>query len=640
MSKRLTWAVIVLISAAALAWWLSAPNGVPAPAIENAVFRPGGVSLLLGAEACLERLRIVEQGSGLVADVRLNGVKRQKVFAALAWRPGADYDLFLRTDRGWLSFGAQAPTLAESSMQVELLAPYDSGAAEMLQPGAASKSHGAVIAAGDYTTCALILRSGIQRQALLQGSLTLDAPAEFDQTNLPPDVALRGQAGRWVMSFTRRFSGVGDVHALVFRVRAPLGAASLLGARLTLSHGGKPQHYQRQIRLKAMDAAQMATRIKVLADSLPASAIGLVDSRATAQTLYFRPPMFVTLTRWLGLGEAVKMYWQPYSYQSIVLRNDSRDTVSLLINAKTVSADSDRTPAAFYPPDLFTGTMKDMSVVVSASLLPGERARVAVPIFISSTPMPGQYRRQVTIKPMAGSKPIMVLESPLHIRTMNWRALFFTLAALVTAAIGFAVLAWKFRGILAGLKIRWVVIIALFGSLNFVGVNLPIMVFGAMIQGLLGPFSGLITGLFSDLLYFALTVTLIRLIPRPGVVALSSLVRYLLAAIIAGGFQITDLVYLGTAIAVKESALYLAGVTRKKEEFVWNWPNMCLLAALLALGDAFLNATSIYIHMVVFRLYFADWYIALNVVVNGLIYTTMAVLLGKRFSDRLVWAED
>lgn len=265
---------------------------------------------------------------------------------------------------------------------------------------------------------------------------------------------------------------------------------------------------------------------------------------------------------------------------------------------------------------------------------------MAVPIFITSEPLPGEYRRRVTIKPMAGSNPIMVLESPLYIRTMNWRALFFTVAAIAAMVLGFAVLAFNFKRLMAGMKIRWVVIIALFGSLNFVGVTLPIRVFGAMVQGLLGPFSGLMTGLFSDLLHFALTVALIRLIPRPGVVALSALVRYLLATIITGGFQITDLVYLGSAIAVNESALHLAGVTRKKDDFVWNWPNMCLLATLLALGDAFLNATSLYLHTVVFRMYFADWYIALNVVVNGLVYTSLAVLLGKRFSDRLIWAED
>ena len=640
MSKRLALIVALLIGAAALGWWLTAVEEAPAPGIESAVFRLGGVSLRLSAPARLERLRVFQRGAGLVADVRLNGVTRQKVFVALGWRPGVDYGLFLQTDLGVLKSTIQAPTLAESSLQVELLAPYDSSAARRRQQNVGQKSYNAAIPAGDYTTCALILRSGVQGQALLRGSLALEAPAQFDQKNPPSDVTLYRNSGGWVMSFERNFSGVGDVRALVFRIRAPHGSAPLLRARLALSHDGQTQHYQRQVGFKAMDAAQMAARIKVLSDRLPASSSGLVESRAAAQTLYFRPPMFRTLTRWLGMGEVVKMYWQPYSYQSIVLRNDSQDTVSLLINAKTVGTDSGRTPAAFYPPDLFTGTMKDMSVVVSASLLPGERARVAVPIFISSTPLPGKYRRLVTIKPMAGSNPIMVLESPLYIRTMDWRALFFTLAALATTVLGFAVLALNFKRLMARMKIRWVVIIALFGSLSFVGVNLPIRVFGAMIQGLLGPFSGLITGLFSDLLYFSLTVALIRLIPRPGVATLSTLVRYLLSAIITGGFQITELVYLGTAITVKESALYLAGVTRKKEHFVWSWPNMCLLAALLALGDAFLNATSLYLHIVVYRLYFADWYILLNVVVNGLIYTTLAVLLGKRFSDRLVWAED
>lgn len=634
-----------LALAGGAAWLLSTDRPAP-PALDQVIFSPGQVRLVLDQAHPLERLTILDSGHGPVADLRLAGVVRRHLHAALDWRPGRDYEFVLLTSQGHsLRRRARAPATGDQDLEVSLLVPYDSRAAAGGQHQAgAAETYRAAVPSGGSTTCALILRSHLDRPGMVRAEVVPRGPVRLVDSDLPSGARLIGDGRDRRLSFTRRLTGTGEVHALVFRIQTRLetepGDEPGLEARLSLEMDGRTRQYQRTVRLNVLTPAEMASRLEVLANRLPAASSGLVEDRAQAETLYFRPPLFKAVTRWFGVQEAAMPYWVPYTYQSLTLRNNSRDNLSLLINAKTLAQDRDQTPPAFYPPDLFTGTLRDMSVVVSASLLPGETARVAVPVFVNSPPLPGQYRRLVTITPMAGTQPIKTLESPLYVRAMNWNAFLFTLAAVVSALIGFAVLAWNFRRLLAGLKIRWVVIIALFGSLSFVGVNLPLRVFGSLIHGLLGPFSVLVIGLFNDLLYFSLLVALVRLIPHPGVVALSTLVRYLLSIMITGGFQITDLVFLGSSIAVKETALYLAGVTRRREAFVWSWPHLVGLAALLALGDAFLNAASLYVHIVVFRLYFADWYIMLNVVMNGVIYTSLAVLLGKRFSDRLVWAEE
>ncbi len=135
-------------------------------------------------------------------------------------------------------------------------------------------------------------------------------------------------------------------------------------------------------------------------------------------------------------------------------------------------------------------------------------------------------------------------------------------------------------------------------------------------------------------------IALLRLVPRPGVVTLAFLVRYLLSGMMLGGFHVLDFLYMGTALVLKEGALYAAGVTRKQEDFEWTFFRTLLTALLLGTADALINASSVYLHVIFYRLYFAKWYIFLTILFNGFVYTGMGVFFGRRFSNTLKMVQE
>jgi hypothetical protein len=279
-------------------------------------------------------------------------------------------------------------------------------------------------------------------------------------------------------------------------------------------------------------------------------------------------------------------------------------------------------------------------VAITATLAPQSVTKIIMPVFIHSTPHPGVYDRHIHLYPMGNSLPILHEVRPLYVTRTDTTAISVTLASLVLSIGGLVFFVLKFRGLIAGMPVRHLVVISFFGAVTFAGINVPLRIFNSLIAALFGPFSVLITGFFNDLIYFSMIVALLRLIPRPGVVTLVFLVRYLLSGMMLGGFHVLDLLFMGTSLVLKEAALYASGITREKDGFEWSFFNTLLTALLLGIADAAINATSVYLHVVFYRLYFADWYIFLSILFNGFVYTGIGVFFGRRFSNTLKMVQE
>lgn len=613
----------------------------PRPEIEKVVFGPQRACLVLSQRVKVSRFVISEKQGKTILDQRFARVRRDRLEALFDWSPDREYRFRVTGPWGSAVLIQKSPGQRKSDLSVNFLAPF-AGSAGWEAKGGVDPEYqdkGAMIKGG-VTTCTLILTSHNQQPGLAKAKVFLPGGFEVISRDLPPFVRRTESQGRQVLDFNQRLYSEQDNFALVFRVRAPRTGTFPLEALVEFRSGEKVKKYRRSVLITVMEPEQFSRSIKVKQTFLPTTSTGLPDKRAEKNTIYFKPPLVRKIADMLGVEPQVRNYWSPYTYQALVLENKTQSTVSLLITSRITDGAGRATPRAFKPPDIFKGSLKNDSVAVSHTLLPGETDRVVIPVFITSRPRPGLYKRRLSIRPMGSQAKMAGLDLDLVITTTNQNALIFTLLAFLVSLGSFLWLVFSFRGMIRAFKVRWVVIVALFGALSFVGVNLPLRVFGALIQGLLGPFSVLVLGFFNDLLYFALLVALLRLIPQKGVATLLILVRYALSVMLTGGFHLTDFLYVGTAILVKEGALHLSGVTRKGADFEWTWAGTGFLALFLALGDTYLNATSLYVHMLLFRLYFADWYIWLNLIFNGMIYTTIGTFLGKRFSDRLIWAED
>jgi hypothetical protein len=106
-----------------------------------------------------------------------------------------------------------------------------------------------------------------------------------------------------------------------------------------------------------------------------------------------------------------------------------------------------------------------------------------------------------------------------------------------------------------------------------------------------------------------------------------------MGGIMFGSFGVTDVLYVGSAIAFREIALYLFRVASFKPRE--QAPKLLPMMLALGLADAASTYTSLALQGVLYRLFFADWYIVLQVVVTGFAYTALGVYMGRSLGRNL-----
>ena len=96
----------------------------------------------------------------------------------------------------------------------------------------------------------------------------------------------------------------------------------------------------------------------------------------------------------------------------------------------------------------------------------------------------------------------------------------------------------------------------------------------------------------------------------------------------------TPLGFLSCCVSVValETVLYISGFYRQK---ILNNSFMLVLAILLGCTDGFTTFVNMEQMMFFYRLYYADWYLALYMFVNGLLYSSIGSWLGYKTGAKL-----
>ena len=173
---------------------------------------------------------------------------------------------------------------------------------------------------------------------------------------------------------------------------------------------------------------------------------------------------------------------------------------------------------------------------------------------------------------------------------------------------------------------------ALFAALAFGSMVVPVTLAGDFLHVILGPFSGLVTGLLSGVVQYMLLMSLLVLFRRPGVTALFFLIRWLLSAVLFGRVTPVGILLAAFSIVVIEGALYITGFYRKK---TLTLPYGLFISLVLGLCDAGITFVNMQQLMLFYRLYYADWFIGLYMVINGLLYSSLGSFLGWKTGSRL-----
>ncbi len=407
----------------------------------------------------------------------------------------------------------------------------------------------------------------------------------------------------------------------------------------------------REVRLKvAVRADGVSIRQKPVFERvvLPLDRDGLRDEKQNANTLVLRDrslDYYKNVLRGKGAANLEIEAIHPVTHMGLDFSNPAGQQKLVMVEAELIDKNSRRKVAGLYTPGSNSehdgaGAMAAGQERLTAFVaLTGEpRQRLLLPVYADETQLTeGNYLLRVTVED--GETQSWSQELPLVVIKKNLRGML-TLGFGVSLLLIFLLLiSKKLPGILAGMKTRRLITIALFGTCAFAVVNVPSTLLNDFLHIFLGPFSFLVTGMFSGIMLYMLTGALVTLIPLHGVVSLMAAIRLLLGMVAFG--HLSPLVFLSYGVNAFLLELALAGFGFTSAGIQENGPvrfslrRMGVLALACALADTVATFVTMQGMAVLYRLFFADWYIFMVMAVNGFLYTMIGAACGALLGARL-----
>lgn len=250
---------------------------------------------------------------------------------------------------------------------------------------------------------------------------------------------------------------------------------------------------------------------------------------------------------------------------------------------------------------------------------------------------PGVYNGMLKICFFGSDTEIAVREFDLHVEKESQLQIIIGFIAIFLSLLSVLLMVFKQKKWIKGLKTSEIILIALFTAVKFSIVDIPWFVFGDVIRavlGPLGPFMSIVTGIFWDILNAMFLVALIILVPKTGVVIISSVVRIILQGIAFGTFNpITILLMLSFAF-LADSLLHFTGFTTGKRDFKECFSTFSILGIIFAVQDVYSTYTFYYIWMYLYRLFYPDWYINVNAILS-VAYSALGAVMGVYLGNKL-----
>lgn len=380
---------------------------------------------------------------------------------------------------------------------------------------------------------------------------------------------------------------------------------------------------------------------------LPLQHDGKADLRMSADTLVAEDNFLAGLKVLLsgrGVTSTLEEQARPIAYMGVDFANPQAQQVLVVVRAFLLDKNTKQLVpgliSAAGDPENSDGVETNGSSAMFA--LHGDKVqRVIVPLYTDEKLGAGEYILQVVAQEMDGK--LLTHETTVNVITRNSKAALFTVLSLVLVAASTIWGLLKWRTVKHGFKTRWLVTISLFGTAGFAVVNVPHTFLNDIFHILLGPFGFLVTGMFNGIILYMLIVCLLVLIPRPGTAALMTVVRMLLSMLAFGHISPVGLLIYGSQAVFLEGLLYLTGITRNSGSLSnlsgKNAVRKAMFAAALTCGIADAAATYVNLNALAFlyRLYYAEWYISLCVLINGFLYPAIGaasgVMLGKQMRE-------
>ncbi len=402
-----------------------------------------------------------------------------------------------------------------------------------------------------------------------------------------------------------------------------------------VGHGRQGDPVIRQkadIRVAGQEELQRLLTISSI--SIPADMEGRVDEKNEKNCLVLRSGLGI-LGKILDAGEEDDL--RPASFVAIRLDNHADEDIAALVHWEVLDAVTKKEVEGFRVSREFIELHGGGDDRIYARIqVPAKKdALFTLPVFADRAEvLAGQYIGRINVTLFGSNVRVVSKEFDLTVKKMSWSSIALTLYAIGVALVMGIFLVLRRPVLLRRFKTRWLILIALFGSAKFLVSLVPRIFLNELFNGLLGPFAVFATGLIREGITSLFVMALVVLVPLPGVVALSMLMSMVLTCLM-GGLSPVIILFMVVAMSTSEIALYLTGFTRANGSSLAATKKALVLAALgMGAAGAFAVFVDYHLYMLLYRLYYADWFIRANIVIVGFLYTAIfapaGVILGQK----------
>ncbi len=579
-----------------------------------AAFTPQGALRVTHLGGAME-VRVLDAGGLLLATGKAHG--RDTAELVFSWTPGSVYRI--RTDAG-----SEAEVRAPESpplLALRLHAPLGQPPTEVIlrDPLPKTGEHRVPVRVSPGETLDIMLE--IEKLSDDRPDLAVDVHSEVTGDMGGADLSQAWDAADEALSFEF------DKHMYTARLRM---GKTLPGGEVMVRVSS--DDFDERFHLSFEPAALEAGTIRLAAWDMPTDALGNVKTGRPRDQVVMPNRVWGRLASWVGIRPMGHEATEAYTFQRIDVKNGGNYPVTLLIAGEGLDPATRRESRFFDPPtwDAGGGTNRTVAYLRVGA---GETGRCVLPVYVAPDTPAGEYLRRIRVTALGSDHVLLEEERPFAIvRTKTWLTLWVAgVAALIALWLGGCLI--FYQRLVRSFGVRTLVLLSLLGSLQFC-LSFAGGWVSSVLYALLGPFNCLVGGFLTEVLTYLIVTAILYLVPRVGAMTIAGVISYLMGGIMFGTFGLADLLFVGSALAFREIFLLAFGVTRFHPG-----PGKppALLPMMLALGfaDAAATFTNLALFAVLYRLFYAPWFIVMNVAITGFLYTCVGVWLGRSLGRSL-----
>ncbi len=433
----------------------------------------------------------------------------------------------------------------------------------------------------------------------------------------------------WLVKSNIFFSAYGERWFEVLKIKV---SKSALSKEYIISSFAKIKGCSKEIKsiekIFVLSEGEMKKSVRIEKITIPSDEFGKIDERMRKNTFLIKGGKRFYEKLFSTKGTEMKDFF-PATYVGVTIRSDLSYPATFLLTLDILNGKGEKV-RGFESPYMSEKDIEASSAAYKMINIKGKSKKsLTIPIYTNADIItPGIYNVKLKLKLFGTEKPVTEKSVKVEVSERRWMPISFSLLSLFITFLGFFIFYMK-KELLFEMKVKDLITISLFGSMMFATINIPGTILFNFAHILLGPFSFLLTGIFYEVIFYIFVCSLVTLVPKPGALGLSILIRFFLAGFCFGEFSPLSILYYSNTAFILEYSFHLLDTYFGRER---HW---IISAIVLGIADAFITLIFFNLSMLFYRLFYARWYILTYVFLNGFLFTAVSVPFGLRLGKRL-----